>query len=478
MKKIRTAISLTFLLGVAAIVVFCPISPPHVAAVLLLVAASVTAFPPKPKKPAVRLGGLTWTREELCHSVMLTGAIGSGKTCALNALVDQVFQQFPDFGGLWLDAKGDSHAHLLRIAKKYGREKDIIMLEVPFEGRHTYPKQTMNLMEAGNMGSEVVAEIVAEISTQGESKGKNSSFFRAQTVEHVAKACEFFKATHAPLNAKNLKDFLCDPYGMRKTLEAMGMHTVKGPDGEDRQIPDDNPLTDHWWSYILQAPDQRSGVISSIANALTCFASGEVAEIFSADSSVDFNDINNGKIFCVTIPSSYPRQKAAVYQFIKALFFSFGKRRYDLRKFANSREPLILCMLDEYQASASPNDVMSVDKLRDAGCAFIAACQDESSLTPVVGRDIQPGLVGKFRNRFIFKPESPESDEDKSKIVGKKRIWRTSYGHSGGKQSSNRAIVDDYIILPQFFRRKLKTNRCVILHTNGKYKKNVKLPLV
>ncbi len=480
--KISIAVCVLSLLAVSAIFYYLPVSPYSLSSILVLVAVATASFTGKPKKAVVRLGGLEWTKSDLCHSVMFTGAIGGGKSTGIHALVDQVFSNFPDFGGLWLDATGDSHAHLLRIAKKHGRENDVIMLEVPFEGRHLYPKRTMNLMEAGNMGPEVMAEIVAEISTQGESKGKNASFFRAQTVEHVAKAFEFLKTIKQPVNARTLQDFLCDPFSMHQQLKALGMHIEKTPDGKEHQVPDDNPLTDHWWRYLNQAPDQRSGVISSIDNALSCFSSGEVAEIFSTGSSVDFNDINKAKIFCVTIPSIYPRQKAAVFSFIKALFFYAGKRRYDLRKFENNPEPLILCMLDEYQESAAPTDIRSFATLRDAGCVFIAACQDEASLIPVVGRDIQPVLVGKFRNRFIFKPESPESDEAKSKIVGKRRIWRISYGNSDGKSSSNRSQVDDYIILPQYFRgtslMSLKKNRCVILHTNGKYKKNVKLPLI
>lgn len=439
----------------------------------------VMALKSRKKEPVVcRLSGLEWTQEELCHGTMITGAIGSGKSCALLNFVDQIFQNSPNFGGLWLDAKGSSHVDLLRIAKRHGREKDVIILEVPFEGRTAYPQQTLNLMEAGGMGPEIVAEILAEISTQGQTDGKSAHFFRSQTVEHVSAGLRFLKHIKKPVNAKTLQNFLCNIYEMRDVLKSLGGRTEEGKDGRQMFIPDDNPWADHWWnSYLGQAPEQLSGVISSISNALACFTSGPVADVFSSDSTVDINDINNSKIICVTIPSIYPRQKDAVNQFMKSLFFSFGKLRFDRRKFSNQTENLLLCFLDEYQRCASVSDIRSMDVLRDSKCAFITACQDETSLIPVVGRDVQPVLVGKMRNRVIFAAESAASAQASADLIGKKRIWRNSYGSSGGKPSSNRSLVDDHIILPQYFSR-LKGHKCVILHTNRSVKKNVKFPLM
>ena len=59
------------------------------------------------RKVIVRLGGLSWTREDFCRGWLITGDTGSGKTrSGITPLLYQVFKNEPGWGGVCIDDKG------------------------------------------------------------------------------------------------------------------------------------------------------------------------------------------------------------------------------------------------------------------------------------------------------------------------------------------------------------------------------------
>jgi hypothetical protein len=78
-----------------------------------------------------QLGGLTWKRNQFCRGWLITGDTGSGKTSSgINQLAHQVFQNEPKWGGLCIDEKGVYWETLAAMAKYYGREHDLIHLQI------------------------------------------------------------------------------------------------------------------------------------------------------------------------------------------------------------------------------------------------------------------------------------------------------------------------------------------------------------
>jgi Type IV secretion-system coupling protein DNA-binding domain len=434
---------------------------------------------PKPPEPVIcELAGLKWTREQFCHSWLITGKQGSGKSVAMNALLDQLFSHDQSFGGLWLDNQGDSHMNLVRIAQKHGRKDDVILIEVPFDGRRAYPEQRMNLLKAGNLGSCVMASILSDIASIGQSMGKHTGFFQEQTITHIEAGIRMLEYMKVPVTLKRLKEFLCSEFNMEQAVQ----QCLKSPNGSPRPVAD---IVLHWPNEFMSQPgDQLGGVRTSLSNALSPFTTvPEVADVFASDlpDTVDFRLIEKGKIICVLCPTSYPKAKSAINTLMKGVLFYTGKRRYDMRKFMTPKEiadeNLLTLFFDEAQHSTVANDRFFFDTLRAAKCAFIAAMQDEASLVPVTGEAVAKTILTKFQNRMIFRSETFESAEKSAAKIGKRRIWRTSYGTSGGKGSSNRSQVDDHIVLPQHFDN-LPVHKCAILHTNKRFKRRVKLPVV
>ncbi|MDQ6912074.1 MAG: hypothetical protein M3128_04285, partial [Verrucomicrobiota bacterium] len=79
----------------------------------------------------LRLGGFKWTRGDFCRGWLITGDTGSGKTrSGITPVLFQVFQNEPTWGGLCIDDKGLYWETLTEMARHFGREDDLILLQV------------------------------------------------------------------------------------------------------------------------------------------------------------------------------------------------------------------------------------------------------------------------------------------------------------------------------------------------------------
>jgi hypothetical protein len=71
------------------------------------------------------------TANQFCRGWLITGDTGSGKTSSgINQLAHQVFQNEPNWGGLCIDEKGVYWETLSAMAHHYGREHDLIHLQI------------------------------------------------------------------------------------------------------------------------------------------------------------------------------------------------------------------------------------------------------------------------------------------------------------------------------------------------------------
>ena len=98
------------------------------------------------KAAVVQLAGFRWTRADFCRGWLITGDTGSGKTrSGITPLLFQVFKNEPGWGGLCIDDKGLYWETLHEMARHFGRENDLILLQVRPDGappawkpQHTY----------------------------------------------------------------------------------------------------------------------------------------------------------------------------------------------------------------------------------------------------------------------------------------------------------------------------------------------------
>jgi len=159
---------------------------------LALFALWLLFHPRKRRGHAARLGGLTWRRNHFCRGWLITGDTGSGKTSSgVNQLAHQVFQNEPRWGGLCIDEKGVYWETLSAMARHYGREHDLIHLQI--RDAHADPAPSpahrYNLTGDRSIPFTTYAKFIVDTATslgQGGDKG----FFKSQAQTHIAHALE------------------------------------------------------------------------------------------------------------------------------------------------------------------------------------------------------------------------------------------------------------------------------------------------
>jgi hypothetical protein len=83
--------------------------------------------------------GFQWTRDKANRHFFFSGDTGSGKTSGMNGLLAALIRRNPTLGGVVMANKGDEWFYLEWLARKYGRENDIIRLRPRLIGESEKP---------------------------------------------------------------------------------------------------------------------------------------------------------------------------------------------------------------------------------------------------------------------------------------------------------------------------------------------------
>ena len=173
------------------------------------------------KARVAQLGGLTWKRNQFCRGWLITGDTGSGKTSSgINQLAHQVFQNEPKWGGLCVDEKGVYWETLAAMARHYGREHDLIHLQIHDDNTDAQspPTHRYNLTGDRSIPFSTYAKFVVDTATslgQGGDKG----FFKSQAQTHIAYALEMLYELNLPVTLLGAYELLSD---RRKTRNRNG----------------------------------------------------------------------------------------------------------------------------------------------------------------------------------------------------------------------------------------------------------------
>ncbi len=130
--------------------------------------------------------------------------------------------------------------------------------------------------------------------------------------------------------------------------------------------------------FLTQPAEQLGGVKTTIANYLKHFTEPDIAEIFcSKESTFSFDDIDRGKIICVSIPQRFPVERRYINTLLKLTFYAHALRRFDKPAAERARDNLVILWADEAQKIVTASDDgMSdynvVDVLREARATVVS----------------------------------------------------------------------------------------------------------
>jgi hypothetical protein len=446
--------------------------------ILLAMIAFRLVLAKRPRNAHVaRLGHLVWKRNQFCRGWLITGDTGSGKTSSgINQLAHQVFQNEPKWGGLCIDEKGVYWETLSAMAKHYGREKDLIHLQIRTDAADLkwQPSHRFNLTGDRTIPFSTYAKFVVDTATslgQGGDKG----FFKSQAQTHIAHGLELLSELQQPVTLSGTFALLSNKLLLEEELRNLGDMNVITP---DRQA-----LLDHFKNRFLNQPEEQlGGVRETIGNYLQYFLTPEVTEVFCAgNSTFDFSQLDQGKIILVTMPQKFQTERRYVNTFLKLLFYNHALRRFDKPKASRAADNLLILWADEAQrfmtaSEDGTSDYNCVDVIREAGATIVAAAQSTTSLIPPLGNDKSKVLTLNLRNRMIFRSADEADAVQAADFLGKKQVVKRSWGSSAGKRNVNYSETEEHKIKPHILRN-LRDHECVLVHCEKGFQRLTLSPL-
>jgi len=424
----------------------------------------------------LRLAGFKWTRADFCRGWLITGDTGSGKTrSGITPLLFQVFQNEPTWGGLCIDDKGLYWETLSEMARHFGREDDLILLQVRPEGASSswQPRHTYNLTSDRSIPYNTFAKAVVDTASSLGQAG-DKGFFRNQAQTHIATALETLREIGADVTLENAYHLLLDQSDLDEAMTDLA---------SGRQTPRRRELTEHFTNrFLSQPPEQIGGVKETIANYLQPFITPEIAQVFCPGADTfDFADIDRGKIICVAMPQKFQMERRYVNTFLKMLFYTHALRRFDKPADERRGDNLLILWADEAQRFVSASeegmsDYNCIDVIREAQATVVAAAQSSTSFVPPLGREKARVFTLNLRNRLIFKAADEEGALESADFIGKAKVIKKSWGYSNGRMSRNYSELEEHRIKPHLLRT-LPKHTSVIVHCERGHRRKLLPPI-
>jgi hypothetical protein len=409
-----------------------------------------------------------------CRGWLITGQVGTGKTvAAINTMLWQVSKNCPTWGGICVDDKGLYWETLSPMLGQLGRSSDLILLQVRPEGAGAdwKPTHRFNFLENPHLPYSAKAKIVCDVAAALGQRSEQS-FFRMQAQVQMEFAFKALDCAGLPVTLESAYDFLASDSGRTEVMEM-----VKKMDTHEAHL-----LDDHFeGNFKTQPAEQLGGVKTTITNYLKHFTEPDIAEIFCPkESTFSFDDIDQGKVICVSIPQRFPVERRYINTLLKLTFYAHALRRFDKPAHERLGDNLVILWADEAQKIVTASDDgMSdynvVDVLREARATVVAATQSYASLIPPMGDERKAKVfIANMANRITF----CAADEDSAKIaadtLGKRKSRRRTVSFGSGKRSTSWTDEDRYYIEPHDLRR-LRKFEAVVQHCDLGFRK-VRIP--
>lgn len=446
--------------------------------IFIAICGLLMVFNKKPlsRKALVSFLGYEWDIHDFCRGWLITGMTGSGKTtAAVNGLLWQVSKNCPNWGGLCIDEKGLFWEILKDMFQHLGREKDLILIEVRPDSADAdwRPSHTFNFLKTPGITYSAHAKSICDVAGSLGQNGGNP-FFKTQAQIHIDWGLRALDASGKEVSFKECYLFLTETRQMEETLNLL----------RNSNAPSDLDIVKHFEkNYQNQPPEQLGGVKQTIFNYLKHFTDPAIAEVFCAkESTFNFEDIDKGKVICLSIPQKYPIERKYLNTLLKLTFYQHALRRFDKPGKVRAKDNLIILWADEAQKIVTSNqdgisDYNTVDVLREAKATIVAATQSYLSLIPPIGDENKTKVfISNMANRITFKAADDESARIAAETLGKHETKKYTRNFAKGSQSKSVSTEEKYHLEPYEFRN-LKKFEAVVHHCEKGWKKGKIKPI-
>jgi hypothetical protein len=418
----------------------------------------------------LRYARFAWTRDKLNRHFFVSGETGAGKTTGLNQILTGLIRRDPRLGGVVMANKGDEWFFLEWLAKKYGRQHDIIRLRPrASDDQPGDPLPRFNVTGDTRLPFTTRARILVDTAAALNPKDERS-FFKNKGAAHIGRALELLTEIGMPATPTNAYTLLTSETELLGALKKLA---------EGDASPRHLKLAEVFEKTYLkhEAKEQRAGEIGTSQNYLEYLGTPEIAEVFSSNEpdTCSIADIDKGKILCIDVPEDYPTERRYVFTVVKLLEYRHALRRYNLpphQRYALNQ--LVYCG-DEFSTAITASfdgtsDYNVVDKLRDCWLTLLITAQAFESLIPPQTREQADVLLLNLKNLVMYRAASEADAVRCANALGKHWVERASRTVHLDHTAYTYQRAEEYRIKPHEFRN-LPDHTAVVRHCTNGHKK-------
>jgi hypothetical protein len=381
-----------------------------------------------------RAGGFEWHLDDFQKNAIVFGQPGSGKTAAVlislleGMLATSAASDLPASGCV-LGPKGDFRSKVESLARRYGRERDIVVLSASDWERNggTAKANSYNPLHSPDDALEISARLFTSAKLGGGLKTGDNSFFTDAARAFIRHAIEFLRAANdkEPPSLLDIRRLATErpeegqsdsPFYVELTKAIFRHYPAFAP------IPAATvDCLDFFENEWRRMPDrQKGGVISSVTQLLDEFSVEPFRSMMTGRSTISIGDaIDQGKIIVVDLPTAArPRMAALVTGLIKLEF-----QREILRRVDKKRPSFMLA--DEYHllwsAGEGQGDAEFFGLSRQSNHANIVAAQNISSFYKRSGnKDEARNFLGNCATKIFLRNTETETNSWASQLFGER----------------------------------------------------------
>jgi hypothetical protein len=345
------------------------------------------------------------SEEILCQHLLVIGATGSGKSCLLHRVMEQLIHH-PDCPGLLIiDAKADDTIARVRAMAQAAGRADVVVLG---------PNGTHYLDLFAPLKSFADVDLMTRRLLAGTSSmGQENAFWDEARFALFDAALTLLlamgKRVTFDLAVRSMREWFFTTPGITPQLrELLNQLAVAGPKVgvQARKMALARDTFIMWQGFD---PKTRSNVQGCLMNAFRPLLSVPAAECFEPAGRPVFNvaDVATKGRVCIGSVNALvePGLAALLLKLIKGDFLRAVQGRTD------SRQPLCGLIADEFPLLATADDVETLATVRSRRCFVVAATQGISAITEKLGPRLCQSMLTNFGTTIFFRTREKETGE-------------------------------------------------------------------
>jgi len=352
------------------------------------------------------VGAVRLSESDLLQHMLIIGATGSGKSCLLHRMLEQLLHHPERPGLLICDAKADDTVTRVRkLARDAGREAVVVLgpngthyldLFAPLKTFADVDLMTRRLLAGtSSMGQENAFWDEARYALFDAALTLLLAMGKRVTFDHAIRSMrEWFFTTAG--NTPQLRELL--------NQLAVAGPKAGGVQGRKMALARDTFIM--WQGFD---PKTRSNVQGCLMNAFRPLLSVPAAQCFEPAGRPVFNvaDVATRNRVCAVSVNALvePALAALLLKLVKGDFLRAVQGRQD------SRQPLCGLFADEFPLLVTADDVETLATVRSRRCFVVAASQGISSITEKVGPRLCQSLLTNFGTIIFLRTREKETGE-------------------------------------------------------------------